>query len=274
MITVTQGETMTTTTLPHRLDRTVTIQAPPATVFRFFQDSTRWAKWWGAGSTIDPKPGGSVYIRHPDGTESAGEVLEVEPPRRLLFTYGFVSGKPIPPGASRVTIQLEPQRAATRLTLTHEFPDGASRDEHVQGWRFQLSLFANIVADEVNANAARYVDLWFETWAEPDAVARKKMFAEIATPEVRMQDRYSNLEGMDDVLPHIAASQRFMPGITLKRAGDIRHCQGMVLADWTMSGLDGKERGKGTNVFVFSPTGRIEWVTGFWALATPGGSVG
>ena len=44
--------------LPHSLDRTVTIQAPPETVFRFFQDSARWARWWGAGSTIDPKVGG------------------------------------------------------------------------------------------------------------------------------------------------------------------------------------------------------------------------
>jgi hypothetical protein len=69
---------------------------------------------------------------------------------------------------------------------------------------------------------------------------------------------------MDDVLAHVDAAQRFMPGITLTRAGEIRHCQGMVLVDWTMAGLDGKERGKGTNAFVFSPTGRIEWVTGFW----------
>ena len=253
-----------TTTFPHKLDRTVTIQAPPETVFRFFQDSARWATWWGVGSTIESRPGGKIFIRHPDGTESAGNVLEVSPPNRLAFTYGFVSGKPFAPGESRVTIELAAQRSATRLTLTHEFPGGAPRDEFVQGWRFQLSLFANAVADEVNANAARYVDLWFQAWAEPDPVARTRMLREIATPEVRMQDRFSNLEGMDDVLPHIAASQRFMPGLTMKRAGDVRHVQGMVLSDWTMSGLDGKERGKGTNVFVFSPGGRIEWVTGFW----------
>jgi uncharacterized protein YndB with AHSA1/START domain len=255
---------MTTSTLPHRLDRTVTIQAPPETVFRFFQDSARWAKWWGAGSTIESKPGGAIYIRHPDGTESAGKVLEVDPPNRLLFTYGFVSGKPFAPGGSRVTIQLEPQRAGTRLTLTHELPDGDARDEHVQGWRFQLSLFANVVADEVNANATRYVDLWFRAWGDPDEVARKRTLTEIATPELRMQDRFSNLDGMDDVLPHIAAAQRFMPGMALQRSGEVRHCQGMVLVDWTMSGPDGKQRGTGTNVFVFSPTGRIEWVTGFW----------
>jgi uncharacterized protein YndB with AHSA1/START domain len=254
-------------TLPHKLDRTVVINATPETVFRFFTDSPRWAKWWGAGSTIDARPGGEIYIVHPGGTESRGEVLEVEPPERLVFTYGFVSGQPIPAGSSRVTIVLAPHRAGTKLELTHELPDAASRDELIQGWRFQLSLFANVIADEVNANATRYIDLWFEAWAEPDAIARKKMFAEIAVPEVRMQDRYSNLDGLDDLLPHVAASQRFMPGIRMRRSGDVRHCQGMVLADWTMAGLDGKQRGGGTNVFVFGPTGRIEWVTGFWAPA-------
>ncbi len=254
----------TTTTMPHRLDRTVTIQAPPETVFRFFTDTTRWAKWWGAGSTIDPRIGGAIYVKHPGGIESAGEVIEIDAPTRLVFSYGFVSGNPIPLGSSRVTIVLQPVREGTRLVLTHELPEAAARDEHVQGWRFQLSLFANIVSDEVTANSSRYVDLWFEAWAEPDAIARKVMLTEVATPEVRMQDRFSNLDGIDDVLPHIAASQRFMPGLRMRRAGDVRHCQGMVLVDWVVAGLDGQQRGTGTNVFVFGPTGKIEWVTGFW----------
>ncbi len=254
---------MDRTTLPHTLDRTVTIHAPPDAVFRFFTDSSRWARWWGAGSTIDARPGGAIYIMHPGGIESAGEVLEIDSPRRLVFTYGFVSGTPIPSGSSRVTIVLAPAPNGTRLTLTHELPDAAVRDEHVQGWRFQLSLFANVVSDEVNANAARYVDLWFEAWAEPDAIARQRMLAEIAVPGIRMHDRFSNLNGMDDLLPHIAAAQRFMPGMRMRRAGDVRHCQGMLLADWMMAGLDGQARGAGTNVFVLAPSGRIEWVTGF-----------
>ena len=94
------------TPLPHRLDRTVVIHASPETVFRFFTDSARWATWWGAGSTIDPRPGGKVYIRHPGAVEVLGEVLEIRPPERIAFTYGFASGKPMPPGASRVTIRL------------------------------------------------------------------------------------------------------------------------------------------------------------------------
>ena len=46
---------MTTTpaNLPHRLDRTLLIQARRETVFRSFTDPVRWALWWGDGSTID-----------------------------------------------------------------------------------------------------------------------------------------------------------------------------------------------------------------------------
>lgn len=250
--------------LPHSLERTVLIQAPPETVFSFFQDSARWARWWGPGSTIDPRVGGDIHIKHPGGIESGGKVLEIQAPLKLVFSYGFVSGDPIPVGSSRVTIELEAERGATRLSLTHDLASEKARDDHVQGWRFQLSLFANAVADEVNGNAARYVDLWFQAWGDPSAAARSAALREVATAELRFQDRFSNLDGVEDVLAHLTAVQRFMPGITLRRAGDVRHCQGMVLADWIATGLDGQQRGKGTNVFVFAPTGRIEWVTGFW----------
>jgi hypothetical protein len=37
-----------------------------------------------------------------------------------------------------------------------------------------------------------------------------------------------------------------------------------VLADWTARGADGQDRGRGTNVFLLGPDGRIESVTGFW----------
>jgi uncharacterized protein YndB with AHSA1/START domain len=249
--------------LPYHLDRTVVIKAKPETVFRFFTDSARWANWWGVGSTIDAKPGGRVYIRHPGGVESLGEVLELRPPERIAFTYGFVSGTPIPPGSSRVTIRLEPDQAGTRLHLVHEFAEPAPRDEHVQGWRFQLSLFSNAVANEVYADAGDVVDVWFGAWAVADDQAREKALAEIVTPGIRFCDRFSLLDGIADLTTHIGAAQKFMPGMDLRRKGNVRHCQGTVLADWIAVGNDGKERMSGTNVFVFEPDRRIASVTGF-----------
>jgi len=249
--------------LPYDLQRTVLIKARPETVFRFFTDSARWASWWGAGSTIDAKPGGRVYIRHPNGIESSGEVLEVDPPDRIAFTYGFESGNPMPPGSSLVTIRLEPDSSGTRLHLLHEFGEPGPRDEHVQGWRFQLALFSNAVANEVYANARRRVDTWFGAWVIADDAARKEALAAIVTPDVSFRDRYSLLEGLEDLLAHTGAAQRFMPGIRMERKGEVRHCQGVVLADWVALNGETKELMSGTNVFVLGPDGRIESATGF-----------
>ena len=253
-----------TAALPHQLDRTIVIEAPPEAVFKYFTDSARWAAWWGKGSTIDPRPGGKVYVRHPDGTEASGDVVDLTPPSQMVFTYGFVKGSPFPPGASLVTIRLEPSARGTRVHLMHAFAETADREHHVQGWRYQLSLFANVVTDEIHRDAGALVDAWFAAWAEPDEAARRASLVTIASPDVRMRDRFSCIEGLSEVMPHISAAQHHMPGLRLHRIGDARHCQGTVLADWMAAGPDGAPRGKGTNVFALGPDGRIESVTGFW----------
>jgi uncharacterized protein YndB with AHSA1/START domain len=246
------------------VERTISIEAPRVIVFRFFTDSVRWASWWGAGSAIDARPGGRVLIRYPDGTEAAGEVLDIHAPERVMFTYGFVSGKPFAAGSSRITIELHAEGAGTRLHLQHELRDASLRDEFIQGWRYQLSVFSNLVTAEAHADAPRLVDEWFAAWAEPDAGERLRALDRIATPDVRHRDRFSAIDGVGDLIPHITAAQRFMPGIRIERQGDVRSCQGTALADWVALTADGLQRGAGTNVFVFSADGRIRSVTGFW----------
>lgn len=255
---------MIDTTLTHTLDRTVLIHADRDLVFRFFTDSARWAAWWGAGSSIEPRCGGRVLIRYPGGVEVSGEVVEIAEPVRLSFTYGFVSGKPIPPGSSLVTIDLEAEPAGTRVRLSHAFAEPSVRDEHVQGWRYQLSLFANAVANERHASAGAIVDRWFAAWSEPDGDTRKVALESIAAPGVSMRDQFSAIEGLPDLIEHLAAAQRFMPGLTMAREGEVRQCQGMAVAGWIARGPDGQERSRGTNVFVLSADGLIESVTGFW----------
>lgn len=254
---------MSTVTYPYRVERSVIIKAEPAVVFEFFTDSAKWASWWGAGSTIDARPGGKVYIRFPNGIESAGEVIELYPPEQISFTYGFVSGNPIPPGASRVTITLRPDNAGTLLQLLHEFLEEGPRDAHVQGWRFQLSLFANAVANVVYANAADKIDEWFAAWRMTDENARAGKLSQITTPNIRFADRFSLLEGLEDLSAHISASQRFMPNISLQRKGPVKHCQGTAVCGWVAQHNDGTELATGTDVFTFRTDGCIASVQGF-----------
>jgi uncharacterized protein YndB with AHSA1/START domain len=252
-----------TTLQQYQLDRVLTIGARPETVFSFFTDSARWASWWGAGSTIEARTGGAIRIVHPGGVEVTGTILEMQAPERIVFTYGYASGTPIAPGASRVTIRLSPHAEGTELHLTHEFADQEPRDEHMQGWRFQLALFANAVANLAQEDAVATVDGWFGAWNDGNSESRFAVLTTIAAPGIRFADRFSRTDGIPDLNAHLDAARKFMPGVVLRRNGAVRHCQGIAIADWTA--LKGDTRmSDGTNVFEFDADGRISRVTGLW----------
>jgi uncharacterized protein YndB with AHSA1/START domain len=255
---------MTTADLPHRLDRVLTIDSPPDRVFRYFTSTERWAAWWGAGSTIEPRPGGALLIRYPGGVEVAGKVVDIDAPHRIVFTYGFVSGSPIPAGASLVSITLERVEGGTRLRLTHAFADAELCAHHVQGWRYQLSVFSNVVANEQFAEVDATVDGWFAAWREPDEDRRRHMLEGLVRPDVRFRDQHSHVVGLDELVPHIGAAQRFMPNIRLERRGTASQCQGVAVADWAVVTTDGEERGRGRQVFTLAADGRIRDAVGFW----------
>jgi hypothetical protein len=135
----------------------------------------------------------------------------------------------------------------------------------VQGWRYQLAVFANVVADRIHAGAAGTVDAWFDAWAETDPAARRRALDAIVAPDVRYADRFSLVEGVADLDAHIAGAQRFMPGVRLRRAGDVRQCQGMVLVGWTSTHPHTGAPIQGESVFTVDGDGRIAAATGFWA---------
>jgi uncharacterized protein YndB with AHSA1/START domain len=248
--------------LDHVVERTVNVVARRETVFRYFTDSERFAAWWGQGSSIEPRPGGRVHIRYPNGVVAGGEVLEISPPERIAFTFGYESGTPIAVGASRVTISLEESAAGTRLLLRHELPTAASRDAHVQGWRYQLAVFANVVCAEESAGAEERIDRFFGAWAEADAGTRRATLEAIATSDLAFHDAFSCTTGIEDLVAHIGAAREHMPGVRLERQGTARQCQGTVVADWAAVSGAGASLGKGTNVFDLSSDGRIRRVVG------------
>lgn len=250
--------------LDHVLERSVTIVARRETVFRYFTDSERFAAWWGRGSRIEPRRGGAVHIRFPNGVEAGGEVLEMRPVEAIVFSFGFASGKPMALGASRVTIRLEESARGTVVRLRHELPTAEARDEHVQGWRYHLALFANVVAREQHAGVGAVVDRFFAAWTETDPAKRRAELAAVATEQLAFRDPFSCTSGLDDLVAHIGAAQVHMPGVRRERQGDARQCQGTAVVDWVAKAADGTERGRGTNVFELAPDGSIARVTGLW----------
>jgi uncharacterized protein YndB with AHSA1/START domain len=253
-------------TLDHVLHRELLIRARRETVFGFLSQTARFAAWWGAGSEIEPRPGGQLRIRFPNAVQVSGQVLECVEGERLVFTYGYdAPEKPIPPGGSRVTVALADDPHGTRVWLRHECADAAARDAHVPGWRYQLAVLANAAADSEQSGLTHKVDAFFAAWNEGDATRRRALLDEALAPDVSFRDRHGCVSGLDDLDAYLAGVQAFFPGVRLERGGPVSHCQGTALAPWRLCGPGGEERGHGHNVFELAPGGRIAAVTGLWA---------
>lgn len=143
----------------------VQIAARADEIFPYFTDPARHVQWMGSHADLDPVPGGRYRVQMPDGFRAAGEFVELDPPHRLVFTWGFAdedavkrskseqvaagNGNPMPAGSSRVTVTLEPEDDGTRLTLRHEhLPNEQLRDGHQTAWETYLPRLITSVAGQ------------------------------------------------------------------------------------------------------------------------------
>ncbi len=117
------------------IEITQRIEAPPEIVFAYLTDSARFTEWMGVGAELDPRPGGRYRI-DVDGVHIAvGEYQLVEPPRRLVMSWGWDGHPTVPPGWTTVEITLTPERGATVLRLRHlGLPNQDERRTHAGGW--------------------------------------------------------------------------------------------------------------------------------------------
>jgi uncharacterized protein YndB with AHSA1/START domain len=138
---------MEQTTEPLVVRRTVEIAASPETVWELLVDPVKALRWWGVGAELDPRPGGAIRVRVIPGSVASGEFVEVEPPRRLVYTWGWEEGgggpELVPAGSSTVEIELEPTESGTSLTLVHRgLPNEESAGAHGEGWDNYLPRLA------------------------------------------------------------------------------------------------------------------------------------
>lgn len=89
----------------------------------------------GVGAQLDPRPGGRFRIDADGAHIALGEYREVDPPHRLVMTWGWEDDDSVPPGSTLVEITLTPEGSGTLLRLRHSgLPDEGSRANHHGGW--------------------------------------------------------------------------------------------------------------------------------------------
>ena len=83
----------------------LTIAARPETIFRFFTDPARVARWMGQGSLLEAEPGGRLRVGYPTGQVAGGRVVALEADRQVVFTWRYEGdGQAVPVGSSTVEI--------------------------------------------------------------------------------------------------------------------------------------------------------------------------
>jgi uncharacterized protein YndB with AHSA1/START domain len=115
------------------------IQAPPEVVFPYFTDPALIVTWIGERAQLDPHPGGDFTLDMGD-VAAHGSYIVVEPPHRVVFSWGIPGNETLPPGGSTVEVVLTPDGVDTIVVLTHRDLPSTHLDSHRTGWEHRLGL--------------------------------------------------------------------------------------------------------------------------------------
>jgi uncharacterized protein YndB with AHSA1/START domain len=119
------------------------IAAPPDVVFGYFVDPDLYQRWKGSTAELDAQPGGLYRVLMPSGDRVRGEYVAIEPPHRVVFTWGFEGNPDLPPGSSIIEITLHADGDGTIVRLRHNgLPTDVSREQHAVGWQHYLERLA------------------------------------------------------------------------------------------------------------------------------------
>jgi uncharacterized protein YndB with AHSA1/START domain len=122
------------------IDKQVKIAASRETVFSFLVDADKMRQWMGQEVTLDPQPGG-IYRTDLNGRNiGRGEFLEVDPPSRVVISFGWEGeGVPVPSGSTRVEFILPADGEGTLLRLRHLDLPADEVESHTEGWMLYLT---------------------------------------------------------------------------------------------------------------------------------------
>jgi len=126
----------------------VHIDAPPERVYEYFVKPAAIVTWMGDFALLEASPGGQFAV-NVKGAPVRGRYIDLDPPHRLVVSWGYAGSDDLPPGVSTVEIRLTAERGGTRVELEHRDLPGSQRPGHVSGWKHYLSrlTFAAAGAD-------------------------------------------------------------------------------------------------------------------------------
>lgn len=121
---------------------------PVEKVWRAVSRAEHLSSWFPSPVEIDLRRGGSLrFSAFAGDVAEHGQVLAVEPPHRLEFSWG----------GDRMVLELRAVKDGTALTLLHVFDDRAGSASFATGWNGCMVGLRHVLADEAVPTADRGV---------------------------------------------------------------------------------------------------------------------
>ncbi len=119
-------------------DKSVLVPLSADETFALITQPDRLRRWQVITARVDLRAGGDYRWTIIPGHSAAGTFTEVEPGRRVVFSWGWEGSAELPPGASTVIITLEHASGGTMVHLVHEGLSGEQEASHAAGWTHYL----------------------------------------------------------------------------------------------------------------------------------------
>ena len=101
-------------------DKTVLLPLDVDQAFALITEPERLRRWQTVAARVDLKVGGEYRWTITPGHHATGTFSEIEPGKRVVFTWGWEQSDAMAPSDSVVSITLEPASGGTSVRLIHE----------------------------------------------------------------------------------------------------------------------------------------------------------
>lgn len=124
----------------------VFVEAQPDEVYEYFTRAEAMVRWMGDYALLDARPGGEFTVDI-EGSPVRGRYQELDPPNRVVFSWGFAGSDELPAGSSTVEVLFTREGDGTRVEVVHTDLPPARAQRHAEGWRRYLGRLALAARD-------------------------------------------------------------------------------------------------------------------------------
>jgi len=188
-------------------ETSVLVPLDPDATFALLTEPERLRRWQAVTARIELRAGGEYRWTIVPGHTAAGMVTELEPGKRLVLSFGWEGAGDLPPGASTVTITLEPAEGGTSVRLVHSGLTADQATGHLEGWNhYSKRLVA--AAERGDAGA----DEWGAAELSDPLTAAEASLAvcQLALRDLRPQDARAQTPcarfNLDELVEHLVGT--------------------------------------------------------------------